>query len=352
MAVHSSRRIILEATENSFESQAVLNPGCIQLGAVTHFFYRAVRAGNYSSIGYCTLEDGEVSYRAAEPVLIPEFDYEHHGVEDPRISYIDGIFYLIYIAYDGKNARIAYATATELPHFTKQGIISPPMPYHEAAELFRHNQHHSALSFFHRHFQDNPACEDILVYEKDALLFPRKINGKFALVHRVFPEVQIAYFDNFSELATAEYWYKHLKELQSHTILKPAYWFENRHIGGGCVPIETEKGWLFLYHAVEEGNTGRTYHGAAALLDRDDPTKVIGRLPYPLFSPETRWERSGDVNNVVFPTGAVVHGDELCIYYGAADSRIAEYSVSLSALLTELLEPSPLVIVPELELAY
>ena len=321
-------------------------------------FYRAVREGNHSSVGYCTLQDNEITFRSTSPILEPEFEWEIHGIEDPRVTLIDGIFYMVYIAYDGLNARIAYATATELPYFTKQGVISPPMQYHEVAELCKEREHHSVVSFFDRYFvslyEEQPELKDLVVYEKDALLFPRKINGKFALVHRIFPNVQVIYFEDFSQLKSVEFWAKNLYELEEHTILHPKHWFESRHIGAGAAPIETEAGWLFLYHAVQEDADGqRTYHAAAALLDLDDPTEVIGRLDYPLFSPGAGFEKEGDVNNVVFPTAADVSGDDLTIYYGAADSCIAQRVFSLSGILSDLGYRQPeLSFVPEIAFSF
>ena len=334
-------RILLEPTLNEFEAQAVLNPGCLEENGSVHMFYRAVRQGNYSSVGYARLENGVVVERYSKPILVPEFEWEQHGIEDPRIAKIEGLYYLVYIAYDGINARIAYATTAELPYFEKKGVISPPMPYHEVAELCAKSDHHAIGDFFNRYFvskyEEEPQLKDMLVYEKDAFLFPRKINGRFALVHRVFPEVQVIYFESFEQLQTVSYWADNLYDLKAHTILRPELWFENRHIGGGCPPIETEAGWLFLYHAVQENERGeRTYHAAAALLDIADPTTVLGRLEQPLFSPSEEFELNGDVNNVVFPTGATVDGDQLHIYYGAADSRIAEKIFSLADLLREL----------------
>jgi len=115
----------------------------------------------------------------------------------------------------------------------------------------------------------------------------------------------------------------------------------NKHgskcIGGGCPPIETEHGWLLIYHGVEETDKGIEYTACAALLNLDDPSKEIARLPYPLFSPEYNWELIGEVDNVVFPTGTAIFDDTLYIYYGAADEQIACASLSLSALLKELL---------------
>jgi predicted GH43/DUF377 family glycosyl hydrolase len=120
-------------------------------------------------------------------------------------------------------------------------------------------------------------------------------------------------------------------------VLSPKYPHEVSYIGSGCPPIETEDGWLLIYHGVHDTVNGYVYTACAALLDLDAPQLEIARLPYPLFFPEKEWELKGEVNNVCFPTGAVLFGDTLYIYYGAADERIATVSVSMSALLTELL---------------
>lgn len=326
---------LMDRSDRHFENQAVLNPACILKDGIVHMYYRAVREGNHSTIGYCQLVNGEVVYRAEEPILYPEFEYERHGLEDPRVVECEGVYYLLYTAYDGKNARIAYATSTDLAHFQKQGVISAPLLYSEVAQICKEQGHTSIYDYYKKHYETNQELQDLLVYDKDAILFPRKINGKYALIHRVFPDIQVVYFEDFSKL-TAEFWREHFKEMKHHTILEPQHWFEGRHIGGGCPPIETREGWLLIYHGVEDTEKGRVYHAAVALLDKNDPTKELARLDYPLFSPEEEWELTGDVNNVVFPSGAVVDDEHLHIYYGAADSSIGVRSVHLKELLDAL----------------
>jgi len=215
-------------------------------------------------------------------------------------------------------------------------VISPRITYAEAGRLFGLSKTRLREKYFifESYIRDRQGT-DILLWEKDAFIFPKKINDKFALVHRVLPGIQVIYFDDFKDL-TDDYWREYLKKLGEYILLDPAYRFESRNIGGGCPPIETEEGWIFIYHAVDDMRHNKVYHAAAALLDLDDPTKVIGRLKRPLFSPAERWEKIGDVNNVVFPTGAVVKGDRLYIYYGAADKLIAAKSVSLEEILREL----------------
>jgi len=151
------------------------------------------------------------------------------------------------------------------------------------------------------------------------------------------PGVQYMYLDNLEQLKSEEFWEAELRQLHEHILMNPKFWYENHKIGASCAPIETPQGWIQIYHGVEETPGGRVYRASAALLDLNDPTIVLGRLPEPLFSPQRAWEKQGVVNNVVFPTGAGVYGDELYIYYGAADARIAAVSMSLSGLVQELI---------------
>lgn len=329
--------IILKSREDvEFENGGVLNPACIEKDGIVHMFYRAVRKGNFSSIGYCQIKNNQVIYRSDCPVLVPEFDFESRGMEDPRITFFDGIYYLLYTAYNGKNALVAYATSLDLMTFKKQGLISPQITYSEAADIFQNSGTSEKYTFFATCYKQ-VLGDTGLLWEKDAMIFPRKFNGKYALIHRILPGMQICYFENFAQL-TPNFWRDYLKRLGDWIILDPKYQFESGYIGGGCVPIETKEGWLLIYHSVEDAGVGRVYRASAALLDKTNPQKVIGRLPYPLFSPEEKWEKQGVVNNVVFPTGAILKNGILYIYYGAADSRIGVKSLKVNDLLQELVK--------------
>ncbi len=327
--------IIIEPTGLSFESKAVLNPGCIEVNGIVHMFYRAVGPDNYSTIGYCQLKDNKVIKRLNHPVLVPEYDYEKQGVEDPRIVFLDGVYYLFYTAYDGRNALGAYATSSDLVNFTKHGIISPQISYREVMGIISLNKNVPRRFFHYARIALRHHGPDVLIWDKDVLIFPKKINNSFWLVHRIMPSIQVATFKNFSEL-TPEYWRDYFKTFEQHTLFDPHYRFENHKIGGGCPPIETAAGWLLIYHSVGRMWLRKKYYAAVALLDLNNPRKVIARLPYPLFSPSASWEKEGDVKNVVFPTGAIVRNGRVHIYYGAADKLIAAKSVDLTELLTEL----------------
>ena len=332
--------IILKKTDLEFENEGVLNPAAIREGDSVHLFYRAVQKGNHSSIGYCRL-DGPltVAERWEKPIMVPEFDYESHGVEDARIVKIDDLYYMTYTAYDGTNALGALATSKDLIHFQKQGIIVPDMSYAEfvflAESAGKVNVNYYRNQKFY--FQEADPDKKIKLWDKNVVFFPRRINGKLMFLHRIRPGIQIVSVTDLKEL-NKEFWKNYFLNLEEHIVFDPKFEHESSYIGSGCPPIETKYGWLLIYHGAKETNKGIIYSAcAAALLDLDNPTKVITRLPYALFSPELEWEIKGDVNNVVFPTGTAQFGDTLYIYYGAADERIACASLSLSALLEELL---------------
>lgn len=328
--------ILLEKTNAVFENEGVLNPAVIRDSDAIHLFYRAVRKGNYSTIGYCKLEGPlTLKERYDTPVIIPHSEYESQGVEDPRIVKIDGLYYMTYTAYNGVNALGALATSTDLKHFEMQGLIVPQVTFDEFKRLAECSGEVNKKYFRHvRHFKPN---KKIFLWDKNVIFFPRRINGKLYFLHRIRPGIQIVAVKDLREL-TKEFWEDYLLHLHKHIVIDPVHeGHEASYIGGGCPPVETEHGWLIIYHGVHDTPEGYVYSACAALLDLKNPQKEIARLPYPLFKPEHEWELKGEVNNVCFPTGTVLIGDSLYIYYGAADERIACASVSLSALLAELL---------------
>ncbi|HZX49719.1 MAG TPA: pesticidal protein Cry7Aa [Candidatus Paceibacterota bacterium] len=332
--------VLLEPTEHIFERQAVLNPGVWQEGNNIHLFYRAIDEDHCSSVGYARLKGPtQVVERWQKPILAGEYPYESKGMEDPRMVKIGDILHMFYVAHDGKNALTAYATTEDLRHFVKKGIVSPTMSYHEFDLLNDELALKDAYSFFASYYEEG-AGSDVLIWHKDVFPFPRKIKGRYALLHRILPDMQIAFFENFNQLQDNAYWWEQLKRLPEHVVLENKHWFETRSIGGGCPPVETKEGWLIIFHTTEERNKGRVYHACAALLDKDNPVKVLARLHEPLFSPTEEWEKQGFVSNVVFPTGTALFGDTLYIYYGAADKRIAVASVSVQELLKEMKDPT------------
>lgn len=328
--------ILLTKTELSFENDSVLNPGIMQEGNTVHILYRAVRSGNYSTIGYCKLNGPlKIVQRNDTPLLIPFSKEDSKGIEDPRIVKIEGTYYVTYTAYNGINALGALVTSTDLLTFVQHGIIVPKFTFDEFKLLAECSNLVNAKYFRHvRHFEPN---KEIFLWDKDVIFFPRKIHGKLAFLHRIRPGIQLVLINNLEEL-TKEFWNDYFLHFNEHIILDPVGTnHESGFIGGGCPPIETELGWLLIYHGVFDTSEGYVYTAAAALLDIDNPTKVIARLKDPLFEPELDYEKNGVVSNVVFPTGTALFEDTLYIYYGAADKCIACASLSLKALLQELL---------------
>jgi predicted GH43/DUF377 family glycosyl hydrolase len=284
--------IMKAITDHTWESGAVFNPGVAGKNDEIHLLYRAVEGNNYSSIGYARLDlKGNVLQRWDKPVIAREWPIEKHGCEDPRIVFFENRYLIFYTGFDGKNpqkgenARIIMAETADFISYKKIAMVGPDRQ------------------------------------DKDAMIFPEKIKDKVAFIHRIEPNIHLAYFDDIEHLSKPEitYWPDHIKNLQNHTLLYPVFNWETKKIGVGPPPLRTDAGWLLIYHGVDNA---MTYRAGAALLDINDPFKIIARLPYPILEPEKEYEKIGDVNMVVFPQGAIVSNNELQVYYGAADKVI------------------------------
>ncbi len=292
--------ILAPIKANAWESQAVFNPAAIREGDHVHMIYRAVEGDNYSTLGYAKLDrSGNLLERWAGPILRREAPHEKRGVEDPRVAKFDGRYYLVYVAYDSAIVRVCLASTVDFKTVEKHGIIIPE------------------------------------VWDKDAMFFPELVKGKLILMHRIEPNIQLAFFNDLAHLLKPEknYWQKYLAELDKYTAMRSQYWWEAMKIGGGAPPIPTKDGWLVIYHGVDDK---LVYRAGAALLDDDNPLRVIARFPEPILEPERQFEKVGDVPNVVFPTGTAIFDDELLVYYGGADKAIGMATASLDELLHEL----------------
>lgn len=332
--------VLLQKTTLDFENAGVLNPAIMQEGDHVHMFYRAVQKGNNSTVGYCKLLGPlTVIERHTEPLLKPTFDYESKGMEDPRIVLIEGLYYLTYTAFDGWSARGALAVSEDLKTFEKKGMVVPQVNFQRFKHLVKSNAGMNLKYLRFRPFENKNAEVDhseSFIWDKNIVLFPRKINGCFAFFHRIRPDIQLVTISDFDDL-TPDFWIDYLRHLPDHIVLQSLYNHEMSYIGSGCPPIECKEGWILIYHGVRDSPNGYIYSACVALVDLSDPRIELSRLPYPLFTPECDYELEGYVNNVCFPTGTSLFGDTLYIYYGAADEKIACASVSLTALITELL---------------
>lgn len=335
--------IILSPTHLEFENKSVSNPGIYQDGNTLHILYNAMSEDHLYTIGYAkTAGPLEILERHEQPLISAELDFEKKGVKNAAIVNIEDLFYITYTALDDFNLMGALATSTDLIHFQKQGIITPRINYKKYENLIDLNTQ-KLCNKYYEHFKlyeriGIAAHKRLYIRDEDLLLFPKKINGKFVLLHHLFPSIQIVYIDDWNDL-TPSFWENYLANLADYVVLEPCSKFEVDCIGLGCPPIETELGWLLIYQGIQTTTTGKIYHAMAALLQADEPKNILSRLPYPLFSPTQWWEKEGEINErTVIPTGTAIFGDDLYIYYGASDKYIAAAKVNINHLLTELVK--------------
>ena len=307
-----------------YERGGVLNPAAVLHNGVTYLLYRAVATAptNYSRIliATCSLDPhGEIrTERLNMMALEPEMPYEllsdgrsdeGGGVEDPRVTPLDGTYYMTYTAYgtvDGVDApRIALARSHDLFAWERLGLLTFGM---------------AATG----NSPGNPRFDHDLnrVPNKDAILFPERIGGRYCMMHRpMFPHsygLRQSIWISWSE--DLRHWVDH------QLVLAPSLPWESLKVGGGTPPIRTAEGWLTYYHGVagrSDDDPDRRYHAGALLLALDDPARVLYQSPQPVLSPESADETVGVVSNVVFPTGLVQQPDgRLDVYYGMADQAI------------------------------
>lgn len=291
--------IIASRPAQDWEAGGTFNPGAVRDGGAVHLLYRAVDANEISRLGYAQSLDGkEITFRSERPVLEPSAEWEEFGCEDPRITKFGDIFYVTYTAYSRRGQRIALASTKDFESFHKYGYVGPDRN------------------------------------DKDCVIFPERINGRIALLHRLKSKVQIAYFDSFESLTNSrEFWDRYVTHFDDYEVMKSKFAWEERKIGIGPPPIKTEHGWLVIHHGV---SIDHIYRAGAALLDLDDPSKVLARTEEPILEPEMEFERNGVVRNVVFPDGAVVRNRELLVYYGGADKVCCVASAPFDEFLDEL----------------
>ncbi|MDQ6770502.1 MAG: glycoside hydrolase family 130 protein [Gemmatimonadota bacterium] len=230
------------------------------------------------------------------PTFGPESAYESYGVEDPRITLLEGTYWINYTAVSEHGIATALASTKDFKTFERHGIIFPPP-------------------------------------NRDVTIFPQKIGGRYVALHRPMPE----------GLGHPAIWIATSSDMLSwgnHRIVATARHgsWDDVKVGGGAVPfkvhVNRQDGWLAIYHGVT--GTPPTYSLGALLLDQYDPSKVIARSREPILRPEAPYEREGFFGSVVFSCGALVDGDRVRIYYGAADDVTAVADLSLDAILADL----------------
>jgi predicted GH43/DUF377 family glycosyl hydrolase len=291
--------IIAPRENKSWELQGTFNPGAIAENESIHILYRAVDENRVSRLAYAQSNNGtEIHDRSEKPVLAPSAGWEEFGCEDPRITQLDGRYYVTYTAYSRRGPRIALASTFDFENFEKHGLIGPNRD------------------------------------DKDCVIFPERIAGKIALLHRLESRIQIAYFDSFSHLQNSQdFWKSYVEHLDDYEVIRSKFPWEQRKVGIGPPPIKTDRGWLVLYHGV---SIDYVYRAGAVLLDLENPSRVLARTREPILEPQMDFERHGVVPNVVFPDGVAVVDGTLSVYYGGADTVCCVANVPLKQLLDEL----------------
>jgi len=279
--------ILKPKKENVWESKLVFNPAAVYQNGLVHLLYRAVGDDNISRIGYAISSNGYEFLRLDKPVFIPRGILESKGCEDPRLVYLDNQFYMTYTSYSTHGVRVSLASTHNLIQWKRYGVVLPDID------------------------------------TKDAVLFPEKIKGKYVMFHRPMTpprSIWIAFSEDLAE------WH------DSKMVMTPieGRW-DGVGIGAASPPIKTEKGWLLIYHGVDED---AVYRLGVALFDLENPFSLVSRYSEPVLGPEEDYELHGEVKEVVFATGICAIEETYYIYYGAADRVICGATVEKDALLS------------------
>jgi len=287
---------ILTPDDWPYPANAVFNPAAVKLNSETLLLVRVEDMRGFSHLTVARSSDGFTNWEI-DPAPTLEANQrsreEKYGLEDPRIVWLEEQkqFAITYVSFSEGGPVISLAITKNFKTFARLGGLLPP--------------------------------ED-----KDACLFPRRFKGRFALIHRPIVRGEAHIWLSFSP--DLKHWGDHRSLIRT----RPAYWDCHR-VGLACQPIETSQGWMICYHGVRHTSAGEIYRLGLALLDLEEPWKVLRRSDEWVLGPRAPYERVGDVDDVVFPSGAVVHKetDQLNLYYGAADCTVAVATAQLSSIL-------------------
>ena len=256
-----------------------------------------LRLTSFSHLRVFRSNDGMSANWTPGSNFLPGSSFEEYGIEDPRISKIENKYWITYVAVSRLGAATALASTVDFETFERHGLIFCPE-------------------------------------NKDVVLFPHKIQGQYASLHRPNPS---------SHFSCPQIWLACSPDLMHWGSHKPLYTgsdeWETDRVGAGAPPLEIDEGWLEIYHGSRrsaQANKVGTYSAGALLLDRDDPTCILKRSRGPIMQPSASFEQHGFVPNVVFPTALIESGDSLHLYYGAADTSIGVAKFSRQELLAAL----------------
>lgn len=251
-----------------------------------------------TTLSHLRLLNSEDGIHFTEPegyeILQGEGDLQAFGIEDCRVALIEDTYYLSFTAVSSQGVGVGLKTTKDWKNFQSEGMIIPP-----------HN--------------------------KDCAIFEEKINGKFYALHRPSSVDLGGNYIWLAESPDGIHWGKHRCIIQT----RPGYW-DSKRVGAGAAPIKTDKGWLEIYHGA---NSSHQYCLGAFLMDLNDPSIVLARTGDPIMVPQETYELSGFFGEVVFTNGHTIKGDELTIYYGAADEFVCGAKFSIDGILSSLIYP-------------
>lgn len=298
---------ILTADDWPYPANSVFNAAACEFEGKTLLLVRVEERSGVSHLCRAVSEDGITGWQI-DPVPTLERDptrrEEVWGLEDPRITYLEeiGKFAVVYTAYSGCGPVVSLALTKDFTTYERLGMVMPP--------------------------------ED-----KDAAMFPRKIGGKWYMIHRPTEPEQSSHIW-ISASPDLIYWGEHTIAINA----RKGGWWDAYKVGLSPPPLESSEGWVALYHGVRHTAGGAIYRLGLALLDLEDPTRVLRRSRDWVFGPQEGYEREGDVDDVVFPCGWVhdKKTDEIRMYYGAADTRMCLATTTMKELTDYLMDcPAP-----------
>ncbi len=318
---HASNPILQPKALNKWERDATFNPAALYLDNKIHLLYRAIGENGVSVLGYAASDDG---FTINERLNYPIFSLAENlrivekkpvvkslyvsggswaGCEDPRATIIGKRIYVTYVFFDGCNPPGVALTSIKVSDFlSKSWKWKKPKLISRAGEI-----------------------------QKNWMIFPEKINGKYAILHSITPKISIEYVDNLDK-----------EGIVIESTKKPGvdeHRWDNIVRGAGAPPLLTEYGWLVLYHAMDKRDPDK-YKVGAMILDYKDPTKILHRCNYPILEPLAHYENQGAKAGVVYVCGAVIKDDKLFVYYGGADSVVCVATENVNEFLQELTAPA------------
>ncbi len=314
--------IIEPISHRHWASKATFNPTALFHNGKVHIIYRAIGESDNSVLGYAISNNGfAVSDSFPTPVYfhfmrknkdssLPSISYSSGGgwgggCEDPRLTLLGDQVYMIYTSFDGWGSVRMALTSINLDDFISRRwnwkepvLISPPGQIN-----------------------------------KNWVLFPEKIKGKYAILHSISPKIMIDYFDSLDELDGDNYLYSVHKASR-------LWEYRDKFIRGvGPSPLKTKYGWLVLYHKMEKDDSDR-YKLWTMILDAKDPTKILYNSNQPILEPDEWYENEGYKAGVVYSCGAVIKDGKLFVYYGGGDKVSCVATANLDKFLQELIHPN------------